>query len=1012
MADSDLLAGERDAARAGLVTADAEHEVDLGVGLELGPLELELLDEVALVAIVHVHRGRVDELARVAVHLEEVDAELPVAERAGELDDEARDPAPLLHGNVGHFLEHVPVILPTESDEAVLAREGARDTALHDVDLRPVRALSLGGGRSEGRTEGKRGDEDGRGRHADGAGRSKHARHDNRDSGDRGMAENLETPPGACTSVPVRTEVALAMVAQKLEGWSKGLVAKAERLAKRTARRTSTAHLLLELYREGREVHHLLHAEGIGEAKLMEAIRMADDESEGSLARALDHGAKLASLQGAPMQEAHLFLAITRDPRSAAHQTLLALHLTPAVLQRKLVGAAVEPPVAAPKPAAKWPSTPKLPPDIPGRAVAKRVIPPVRRRSVAAPQPAEVPDAPARVVEPAVEIAPAPSRTAPPLVSLDPEAFPVLSRLGRNLTDEARRGKIDPVIGRDAEIERVLDVLARRRSNNPILVGPPGVGKTAIVEGLARALVAPGSPLRDRLLIEVSAGALVAGTGVRGALSKKIAALVEEVEKLEGKVVLFIDEIHAVIGTGEGPDDLAHELKAALSRGRLPCVGATTEAEYRRYFERDAALARRFTRIDVGEPTPEDAVRILEGIRARYEEHHGLPITEDALEAAVELSVRFLPERHLPDKAVSMLDLAGARARRRREPVVDRATVAAVIAEQAAVPVERLLLRDGERLLVLEQEIAARVVGHEENVRRIADVLRKGAAGFYGQRPLGTFLFLGSTGVGKTEMAKAISDVFFGGGPMTRIDMSEYSEPHSVARLLGAPPGYVGHEEGGQLTEAVRGRPYQLVLLDEIEKAHPEVLLALLPLLDEGRITDGRGRTVDFKNTILVLTSNLGAQAEDATPRPRIGFGAMASSGHADAPSRAIEAARRALPPELWNRIDEPLHFGRLSRAEVAEIARRMLSRVATTLERERRVRLVVEESAIETLIALGGFDASLGARPMRRTIGRFVESPLATAILRGELAPGSLVRLTGDHASIHIVRDEAEAAE
>jgi ATP-dependent Clp protease ATP-binding subunit ClpC len=801
------------------------------------------------------------------------------------------------------------------------------------------------------------------------------------------------------------------MVAQKLEGWSKGLVAKAERLAKRTVRRTSTAHLLLELYREGREVHRLLSAEGVAETKLMEAIRMADDESEGSLSRAIDHGVKLAAQAGAQMQEAHLFVAITRDPRSAAHQTLIALGIAPATLHRKLLGSPLEVPRQAKASVASWQSSPQLPPDIPGRAVAKRVISPVRRKSIPAPK--APPQAEAIAPEPrerAVE------RVAPPhagQVSLDPEAFPMLTSIGRNLTEEARFGKIDPVVGRDGEIERVLDVLARRRSNNPILVGPPGVGKTAIVEGLALALVQPSSPLRDRLLIEVSAGSLVSGTGVRGALSKKIAALTDEVAQLEGKVILFIDEIHAVIGTGDGPDDLAHELKAALSRGRLPCVGATTEVEYRRHFEKDAALARRFSRIDVSEPSPDDAVRILAGVAPRYEEHHALPITSDAIEAAVELSVRFLPERHLPDKAIAVLDLAAARARRRGAGAVDRAAIAAVIAEQASVPVERLLLRDGERLLALEQEFSARIVGHEASVRRIADVLRKGAAGFFGHRPLGTFLFLGSTGVGKTEMAKTISDVFFGGGPMTRIDMSEYTEPHSVARLFGAPPGYVGHEEGGQLTEAVRGRPYQLVLLDEIEKAHPEVLLALLPLLDEGRVTDGRGRTVDFKNTIIALTSNLGASVENEPSKPRIGFGvARDGAPLGDAAARAVEAARRALPPELFNRIDEPLHFGRLSQAEVAEITRRMLAKVADVLARERGVNLELDASAIDALISLGGYDAALGARPMKRVIGRFVESPLAAAILGGKLEAGATVRIHGEEGEIRFAYAHAEAAE
>jgi ATP-dependent Clp protease ATP-binding subunit ClpC len=579
---------------------------------------------------------------------------------------------------------------------------------------------------------------------------------------------------------------------------------------------------------------------------------------------------------------------------------------------------------------------------------------------------------------------------------LDPHEYPTLTAVGRDLTALARAGAIDPVIGREAELEQLLDVLSRRRANNPLLVGPPGVGKTSLAHALAIALAAGKAPgLEGKILLEVSAGALVSGTSVRGALAERVRRLQSEVTKA-GNVLLFLDDVHAVLGAGDGADDVATELKAALARGDFPCIGATTEADARRHFDRDPALARRFSPVPVNEPSPAASKVILRGLIPSYEAHHHVRYEPDAIDAAVDLTVRYVTEKHLPDKALSVLDLAAARARRAGAKVVDVDAVARVVASEAHVPLERLRIKDGERLLQLERELETRVVGQKSALSRISDALRKSAAGFRGKRPLGTFLFLGPTGVGKTETAKAISDVLFGGTLMTRFDMSELSEPHSVARLFGAPPGYVGHESGGQLTEAVRRRPYQLVLLDEVEKAHPEVLLSLLPLLDEGRATDGRGRTVDFTNTVIVMTSNLGAEAIQKSSAQRIGFGVEQSERGKSVEDAVLLAARRALPPELWNRIDEPLFFGPLTSADVSEIARRMISQIAVALLREHGVILETEPSAIEALVAAGGFDATLGARPMRRTIGRLVESPIAARVLGGELRRGERLRIRG----------------
>jgi ATP-dependent Clp protease ATP-binding subunit ClpC len=816
----------------------------------------------------------------------------------------------------------------------------------------------------------------------------------------------------------------------RIGGGVKGLVAQARRAAQRRGQRPSTGHILLVMVQGRGEAGRVLSARGVRETDLLSALKVVDEEPASAVEVALERAQRLAGALGdAEARGIHLLLAIVRDVRTAGHRCLEQLGSGAGPVVEEVAALLGMPDASAARARVSPQATPPSPePGVSFATQRRGRLPldprPHRRRAPASGAPEEE-GAPAdgavdSTAEGTGATAPtgregaAPVRAAPPRnvrvvpkpgaelgpFDLSPEAHPLLVGLGRNLTAEAASGGIDPVIGREREVEALLDVLARRRSNNPVVVGPPGVGKTAIVEALARRLVEGGEGvhgLAGRILIEISAGALISGTGVRGALAERVKQLREEVARSEGRVVLFIDEIHAIVG-GDGPDDLASELKAWLARGELPCIGATTEAEYRKYFERDAALARRFSPIHVDEPSPPDAIRILRGIAPRYEVHHAVAYAPEALAAAVELSVRYLPERHLPDKAVSIMDLAAARIRRRGGAVVDVEAVARVVSEMARVPVDRLLMRDADRLLSLDACLAERVVGHRPCIERIADALRKGAAGFRGRRPLGTFLLLGPTGVGKTETAKTVADLLFAGGAMTRLDMSEFSEAHAVARLLGAPPGYVGHEEGGQLTEPIRRRPYQLVLLDEIEKAHPEVLLSLLPLLDEGRLTDGRGRTVDFTNTVVFMTSNLGGHTR--APERRMGFG-CGPADDGDPEARALAAARGALPPELWNRIDEPLWFGPLGKDDVAEIARRMLQGVGAALEQAHGVRLDFDASTIEALIACGGYDAALGARPMRRIIGRLVEAPLAARVLEGRL--GSVVRLHGEPSGVRI---------
>ncbi|HEY4103993.1 MAG TPA: ATP-dependent Clp protease ATP-binding subunit, partial [Polyangiaceae bacterium] len=520
---------------------------------------------------------------------------------------------------------------------------------------------------------------------------------------------------------------------------------------------------------------------------------------------------------------------------------------------------------------------------------------------------------------------------------LDPQRFPTLTSLGRNLTLAAARGELDPVVGRDAVIEQALDVLAKREGNNPCLVGCAGVGKTSIVRGLAQRIASAEDVLSldDRVIIQIPVSELIAGTGVRGALASRVGALRKEVLLAKGRVVIFFDEIHQLF-VGEAADEIASELKIAFSRGELPCIGATTPEEFQKAVLADAALARRFSLVEVEQPSREDAYLIVDALKPRLEAHHLVRYQTEAVALCVGWSVRYLPGRALPDKAVSILDLAGARTRRRGRAEVTPESVAEVVAELADMPTDRLLEADGDRMLRLEEILAERVVGHGDQIRRIARILRRNAAGLGSRRPIGTFLLLGPTGVGKTETAKAIAEVLFHcDSAMTRLDLSEFSEPHAIARLIGAPPGYVGHEAGGQLTEAVRRRPYQVILLDELEKAHPDVLTSFLAVFDEGRLTDGRGRTVDFTNTVILMTSNLGAEESGSSPRRRVGFGNDAEV-RADLEQCVVNAARAALAPELYNRIDEVLVFAPLGRDEVREIARRLLDGVSRALSAQR----------------------------------------------------------------------------
>ncbi len=500
---------------------------------------------------------------------------------------------------------------------------------------------------------------------------------------------------------------------------------------------------------------------------------------------------------------------------------------------------------------------------------------------------------------------------------------------------------------------------------------------------------------------------VVAGTQLRGSFSEKLNGIKEEVRRAKGKVVVFIDEIHTLMGagsTGEGPQDAANELKAALARGEFPCIGATTHDEYRQHIEKDPALERRFSPVLVREPSIADTVTILKGLAPHYALHHAVRYAPEALEAAASLSARFITDRFLPDKAVAVLDLAGSRARRERRDQVGEQEIAKVVAKMAGLPESRLLASDRERILGLEAALGERIVGHDETISKIARVVKRNFAGFATRRPMGSFLFLGPTGVGKSELARALAEALFGArDAMIQLDMSECVEATGVAKLVGAAPGYVGYGEGGQLTDAIRRRPSCVVVLDEIEKAHRDVQMLLLQVLEEGRLTDGRGRQVDFSNAVVILTSNLGAEEATRKTSGSMGFG----STDRDPPraDRALQAARSAVPPELWNRLDERLVFPALTRDDVARVAAKLLAQSAERLAAERRIRFTPRPGVVELLIDNGGWDPALGARPMRGAIQRLVEGPLAEKILAGELSAGDEVSVEARDGALRFER-------
>ncbi|MFX4263002.1 ATP-dependent Clp protease ATP-binding subunit [Pelotomaculum propionicicum] len=655
---------------------------------------------------------------------------------------------------------------------------------------------------------------------------------------------------------------------------------------------------------------------------------------------------------------------------------------------------------------------------------------------------------------------PPPESQAPGQAKASPTQ--TLDQFGRDLTAMAKEDKLDPVVGREKEIERVIQVLSRRTKNNPVLIGEPGVGKTAVAEGLAQRITTGNVPeiLLNKKVVTLDMGTLVAGTKYRGEFEERLKKIIEEIRQA-GNIIMFIDELHTLVGAGaaEGAIDAANILKPALARGELQCIGATTLDEYRKHIEKDAALERRFQPITVAEPTVEETIQILRGLRDRYEAHHRVRITDAALDAAARLSSRYITDRFLPDKAIDLMDEAGSRVRlqafvappelkelekkleelqkekeaavdgqefekaaelrdqeaklrseldERRESwkkqrtsgaelVVDEDVIAHIVSTWTGVPVKKLAEGESERLLKMEEVLHQRVVGQDEAIQAISRAIRRARAGLKDpKRPIGSFIFLGPTGVGKTELARTVAEVLFGSEEaMVRIDMSEYMEKFAVSRLVGAPPGYVGYDEGGQLTEAVRRRPYTVVLLDEIEKAHPDVFNILLQVMEDGRLTDSKGRTVDFRNTVLIMTSNVGLHTIKKEAVMGFRTGEQEKSNYDDMKRKITDELRRTFRPEFLNRIDETIVFHALTQEHIKDIVSLMLNVVAERMK-ENEVEVEVTD-AVKDLLVREGFDEAYGARPLRRAILRLVEDRLSEELLRGTFRRGDRVLLDLD---------------
>jgi ATP-dependent Clp protease ATP-binding subunit ClpC len=864
-------------------------------------------------------------------------------------------------------------------------------------------------------------------------------------------------------------------------GSARALLDRASAIARERAARESTLHLAAAWMERGDEPARVLIQRGCRPEDLRLASKVHTEES-GTWERVLSFAKRIAAGRGAQLESIDLVLAALSDKHTALGSWVRQLGCDPANLGEEIYRAAEraapprsasaskspasDKPSASDKPASPAPRgarnpNPILSTSAPGSAPTAEAKPARHPAVLPPPDPARVlktsslvsaaasvsqgaglgstpepPRAaprsagknPGKIIASAAPVAPiaagatAPSRgtksaakapVAKTEFDLDTRTFPSVAMFARNLSAECARGVLEPVVGRSREVGRVLDAIGRRDGRGALLVGAPGVGKSTVLRAVARSI-------SDRTVVCLRHADVAAQARGPGG-SERARKLVEELVQLGDRVVVALDPIAPWFCTRDVPDDVVLELRAALTAGKLAWIGTCTAEEARKLGECEPWTERSATRLGLEEPTGEDLRAIVTAYAPLIAAHHGVVAEAPVLAYAADLSERYLGGRAQPDRALTVIDLALSRARRGAAPALGRDAIAAVVAEVGGLPLDRVSSTDHERMLSLEGALGDRLVGHGQAIARVAATLRRNAVGFRGARPIGTFLFLGPTGVGKTECAKAIAEALFpGAGAITRFDMAEFSEPHAVARLVGAPPGYVGYQDGGQLTDAVRRKPYQLILLDEIEKAHRDVLESLLALLDEGRMTDGRGRTADFRNTVIVMTSNLGAEVFESKGRAserRIGFGPQ----DAPVPSPAVhdalalaekvrDAARASMPPELWNRIDEPIVFSPLCREDLREIARRMLALSFARLRAERGISLTAGSALVEHLLDQGGYEPSLGARPMRRAIARLVEAPVAAAVLEGALQDGERAVVDVRDGRVELLRSAVEA--
>ena len=789
----------------------------------------------------------------------------------------------------------------------------------------------------------------------------------------------------------------------------------AETLADAQRLSMSTAHVLAEIARTPGPASDVLLLRRLDHDTLSRGARVSVDDDRGAVERMFTKAKDFAARTGLEMEPIHVLFALCQNPKSAAARVLaqcgvdvaklratvmqVALGFTSpvrlaensktrsgglgsAMLSSEMRASSMRTPSCAPQtvrsPRPAQLALPALPPSSP---------PPKLRTERTHVERTHVERTHVERTQPRAE------RTHS--FALEAKKYPLLAKLGRNLTELAAARGLGVVVGREREVERVLDVLGKRSARFCVLVGKPGVGRRSTVNALAQHFARQAREEDARIVVALDGSALLSGAVARGSLAERLGQLVAEVKKSKGRIVLCIEDMTGLLADAGGE---IGELRAWLERehGELICIAAPEELK-----KWPATLTRMAHVLDVRELSHDEAVTAMTHAARELEAHHGVTIDGDVIRLAVSASVRYAPESALPEKAIRWLDQAAARARRQGARALAAETLADVASELSGVPAERLLETDHARMMRLGELLAERIVGHESAITRIARVLMHSGAGLRGKRPLGTFLLLGPTGVGKTEMAKSIARALFDSeSAMTRLDLSEFAEPHSIARLVGAPPGYVGHDDGGHLTEAVRKRPYQVVLLDELEKAHRDVLEAFLQVFDEGRLTDARGHTVDFTNCVFVLTSNLGSEiSPERAHRSRIGF-----SGETDAKAMldayevaVLDAAKRALAPEFMNRIDEVIAMRPLSRADIARVARGMLDRLGRDLETQKGVRFSYDDAVVDALLENGGYDAAMGARPMRRAIARIVEAPLAELLLRRELLRGDRARAVSD---------------